>query len=58
VKNDILGNPIPPPPKPPYNGICPDCGGIIKSDVVAGWMFYDCDREFDENESLHISRDK
>lgn len=48
MQNDILGNPIPPEPKPPYNGICPNCGGIIKTDVAVGWLCHDCDSAYDD----------
>lgn len=38
MPNDINGERIPPiqPQKPPYNGICPDCGGILAPSAV-GW---------------------
>jgi len=53
---DILGNPISK-PKPPHNGICPNCGGIIKPDVVVGWLCHDCESEFDDEELTHFGND-
>ena len=49
MMGDILGNPIPPPPQPLHNGICPNCGGTIKEDVNGLWS---CDKcEWKDNDA-------